>query len=117
MAKGFNQQEGIDYGENFNPVVKPCTIRTVLRIAISKNWPIHQLYVHNAFLHDLLDDEVYMKQPPGFIDPLLKNHVCRLHKSLYGLKQAPWYHCLSTFLLDMKLALWGLSLTSPYSSK
>lgn len=59
--------------------------------------------MQNAFLHGRLAKEVYMKKPPSFVDPLLQNHVCRLHKSLYELKQAPraWYHHLSTFLLTI----------------
>ncbi|XP_071713106.1 uncharacterized mitochondrial protein AtMg00810-like [Rutidosis leptorrhynchoides] len=83
----------IDYHENFSLVVKSATIRTVLIIATSKSWPIHQLNVKNAFLHGNLKETVYMYQPVGFRDPSQPNHVCLLQHSLYGLKQAPraWY--------------------------
>lgn len=55
---------------------------------ISRNWKIHQLDIHNAFLNGVLTEEVYMKQLPCFVDPTLSSHVCRLHKLLYSLKQA-----------------------------
>ncbi|CAL8176533.1 unnamed protein product [Prunus armeniaca] len=101
VAKGFNQQEGLDYDETFSPVVKPATIRTILALAISHKWPLQQLDVRNAFLNGLLQEDVYMKQPPGFSDPLRPQYVCKLHKALYGLKQAPraWFQRLTSFLL------------------
>ena len=66
---GFSQQQGLDYDETFSHVVKPATIRTVLSLAVSNDWPIHQLDVKNAFLHGTLNEVVYCQQPPGFVDP------------------------------------------------
>jgi hypothetical protein len=103
VARGFTQQEGIDYSETFSPVIKHATVRLVFSIAVSCGWKIHQLDIHNAFLNGVLDKEVYMKQPPSFVDSALPSYVCRLHKSLYGLKQAPqaWYTRLNDFLLSI----------------
>ena len=101
VAKGFHQQHGLDFTETFSPVIKSTTIRSVLHVAVTKGWPIHQIDVNNAFLQRTLDDEVYVAQPPGFIDQDLPHHVCRLRKALYGLKQAPraWYQELRAFLV------------------
>jgi len=84
-------------------VVKPATIRTVLSIATSRHWPIHQLDVKNVFLHGHLDETIYCQQPPGFVDPAHPDHDCLLQKSLYGLKQAPraWYQCFATYIRQL----------------
>jgi histone deacetylase 1/2 len=102
VARGFTQQEDIDYSKTFSPVVKQATIRLVFSTMVSHNWKIHELDIHNAFLNGVFAEEVYIKQPPGFVDFALPSHVCWLHKSLYGLKQAPraWYTRLSDFLLS-----------------
>ncbi|KAJ9546650.1 hypothetical protein OSB04_019193 [Centaurea solstitialis] len=103
VAQGFSQQPGLDFDDTFSPVVKPATIRTVLSISISRNWPIHQLDVKNAFLHGDLTETVYMRQPPGYVNNSFPDHVCRLRKALYGLKQAPraWYHRFAVYLSSL----------------
>jgi len=85
VAKGFHQQPGIDYAETYSPVVKPITIRTVLSLAVTAGWHIHQIDVSNAFLHGVLQEDVYISQPPGFTHPTFPNAVCKLKKALYGL--------------------------------
>ena len=93
---GNHQVEGIDYNETFAPVVKLTTVRTLLAVAAARSWELHQMDVHNALLHGDLDEEVYMRLPPGFTASR-PDVVCRLKKSLYGLRQAPrcWFAKLS----------------------
>ena len=76
-------------------------MRTVLSLALSQHWPIHQLDVKNAFLNTLTET-VYYARPSGFEDPSHPDFVCRLNKSLYSLKQAPraWYSRFATHLLS-----------------
>ena len=103
VAKGFHQQAGVDFHETFSPVVKPATVRLVLGIVASCRWELRQLDVSNAFLHGFLKKEVYMHQPPRYVDSTHPDYVCRLHKSLYGLKQAPkaWFKRFSSHLLHL----------------
>ena len=102
IAKGFHQQVGIDYTKTFSPVVNLATVRLILALVVSFMWPLRQLDVSNAFLHGFLD-EVYMQQPPSYVDSKFPNHVCKLHKSLYGLKQAPraWFNHFTSQLLHL----------------
>ncbi|GKC41301.1 ribonuclease H-like domain-containing protein [Tanacetum coccineum] len=74
VANGHSQQIGVDCDETFSPVVKPATIRTVLSLAASRHWHVHQLDVKNAFLHGHILETVYMHQPPGFYDPQHLDH-------------------------------------------
>jgi histone deacetylase 1/2 len=88
VAKGFKQQYGIDYEDTFSPIVKSATVHLVLALAISRKCKLRQLDVKNMFLHGVLE-EVYMRQPPGFVYASHPDYICKLDKALYGLKQTP----------------------------
>jgi histone deacetylase 1/2 len=100
VLRGDVQRPGIDFDQTFSPVVKPATIRAVLTLAASNQWPVHQLDVSNAFLHGTLKETVYCQQPTGFVDADHPDYVCLLDKSLYGLRQAPraWYQSFAAYL-------------------
>nr|GFA34902.1 retrovirus-related Pol polyprotein from transposon TNT 1-94 [Tanacetum cinerariifolium] len=102
VAKGYRQEEGINFEESFAPVARIDAILIFIANAASKNMTIYQMDVKTAFLNGELKEEVYVSQPEGFVDPDHPTHVYRLEKALYGLKQAPraWYDTLSRFLLD-----------------
>ena len=93
--------EGVDYNETFALVARVVIERCILTLAISKGWSLHQMDIHNAFLHGDLHEDIYMKPPLGF-SPLAPNLVSKLKNSLYSLRQAPrqWYFKLATVLHD-----------------
>ncbi|GJY20385.1 putative ribonuclease H-like domain-containing protein [Tanacetum coccineum] len=101
VAQGHRQEEGIDYDEVFAPVARIEAIRIFLAFASYMGFIVYQMDVKSAFLYGKIDEEVYVSQPPGFIDPKYPQKVYKVVKALYGLHQAPraWYATLSTFLL------------------
>ena len=107
VAQGYNQQEGIDYDETFAPVARLESIRILLAYACAHNFKLFQMDVKSAFLNGVISEEVYVAQPPGFVDFEKPNHVFKLKKALYGLKQAPkaWYDRLKSFLVDHKYSM------------
>jgi len=95
VAKGYNQEEGIDYGETYALVARLEVVRLLLAYACMNGFKLHQMDVKSAFLYGYID-EVYVCQPPGFEDHKHPDYVFKLKKALYGLKQAPrqWYERL-----------------------
>ncbi|GKA03290.1 putative ribonuclease H-like domain-containing protein [Tanacetum coccineum] len=100
VAQGHRQEEGIDYDEVFAPVARIEAIRLFLAFASFMGFIVYQMDVKSAFLYGTIDEEVYVSQPPGFVDPDHPTKVYKVVKALYGLHQAPraWYATLSTFL-------------------
>ena len=89
VAQGFSQVEGLDCDETFAPVARLEAIRILLSFASHMNIKLFQMDVKCAFINRVINEEVYVKQPPGFEDPDHPNHVYKLKKAPYGLKQAP----------------------------
>ena len=102
VAKGFKQREGVDYFDTYAPVARIISIRVLLALASIYKFIVHQMDVKTAFLNGDLDDEVYMKQPEGFVLPINEKKVCKLVKSLYGLKQASkqWHEKFDLVILS-----------------
>ncbi|GJU91572.1 retrovirus-related pol polyprotein from transposon TNT 1-94 [Tanacetum coccineum] len=101
VAQGYNQQKGIDYDETYALVSRFELIRILLAYAYALYFKLFQMDVKSAFLNGFINEEVYVAQPPGFIDSEKPNHVYKLKKALYSLKQAPkaWYDRLKAFLI------------------
>jgi hypothetical protein len=102
VAQGYSQKVGIDYEETFAPVARLEAIRILLAFAVTKEFKLFQMDVKSAFLNGVREEEVYVKQPPGFESEKYPHRVYRLKRALYGLKQAPraWYGRLRGFLLS-----------------
>eukprot|EP00253_Pinus_taeda_P010286 PITA_10286 len=103
VAHGFSQKEGIDYDDIFAPVARYTTICSIIALAASQGWNLHQMDVKTAFLHGLIKEEVYVEQPEGFEIHDREYHVCKLKKAIYGLKQAPraWYERIDGYLMKL----------------
>ena len=102
VAQGFTQVKGADYDETFCPVVRMESLRTVVSLAVRNGLRLHQLDVTTAFLNGELEEDVYMRQPEGFVAG--REHlVCKLKRSLYCLKQSPrcWNSTLDGYLKQL----------------
>ena len=103
VAQGFSQKYGQDYDETFSPVVRFESLRMVIALAVQNGLKLHQMDVTTAFLNGELLEEVYMKQPEGYVVKGKESLVCKLQKSIYGLKQSPrcWNSALDDYLKKM----------------
>ena len=102
VVQGFMQEKGVDYNETYAPVTSLTTVRLLLSLAVEWGVVPHQMDVKTAFLYGHLDEDVFMKQPEGYVDATRPQAVCKLKKSMYGLKQAPrqWYLRITDVLTD-----------------
>nr|GEU54341.1 hypothetical protein [Tanacetum cinerariifolium] len=102
VAQGYTQEKGIDYDKAFASVAMIEAIRIFLAYASFMRFIVYQMDVKSAFLYGIIEEEVYLCQPPSFEDPHFPNKVYKVEKTLYGLHQAPkaWYETLSTYLLE-----------------
>jgi hypothetical protein len=112
VAQGYSQVEGLDFGKPFAPVAHLEAIRIVLAFAVSKGFKLYQMDV-SAFLNGIIQEDVYVRQPPNFESLKYSDRVYKLSKALYELKQAPWtwYARLKTFLLEHKYVIGSVDKT------
>ncbi|GJS92245.1 retrovirus-related pol polyprotein from transposon TNT 1-94 [Tanacetum coccineum] len=108
VARGYRQEEGIDFEESFAPVARLEAIRIFIAFAAHMNMVVYQMDVKTAFLNGNLQEEVYVSQPDGFVDQDNPNHVYKLKKALYGLKQALRAYPKGIFINQSKYALESL---------
>ena len=103
VCKGYSQEEGIDYGETFAPIARLEGVRNLLAYVDHEGFKFYQMNVKSTFLNGIFDEEVYIEQIEGFVDPRKRDTVCKLHKALYGLKKAPraWYEILYHYLIQI----------------
>jgi hypothetical protein len=113
VAQGYSQVECLDFGETFASVARLEAIRILLVFAASNGFKLYQIDVKTAFLNGVIEEEVYVRQPPGFESPKYSDRVYKLSKALYGLKQAPraWYARLKTFLLEHRYVMGSVDKT------
>lgn len=103
VAQGYNQRYGIDYVDVFAPVTRQETLRALLAVAGKERMILQHLDVKTAYLHGTIEEEIYMRQPPGYEAAGKEDMVCRLRKSIYGLKQSArcWNRALHATLLKL----------------
>nr|GEZ58225.1 copia protein [Tanacetum cinerariifolium] len=89
VAQGHREEEGIDYDDVFAHVARIEAIKLFLAYASFVDFTMYQMYVKSAFLYGTIEEEVYVSQPPGFVDPEFPDRVYKVEKALYGLHQAP----------------------------
>eukprot|EP00253_Pinus_taeda_P004968 PITA_04968 len=83
VAKGYSQVPGIDFGDIFSPVAKVTSVRLILAVVAAFDFEVEQMDAKTIFLHKDLEEEIYMKQPEGFVVKGKKELLCKLKKSLF----------------------------------
>ncbi|CAI7766756.1 unnamed protein product [Closterium sp. NIES-54] len=106
VARGFSQQQGVDYFQTFSPTPKMTTLRVLLHIAAQRDYELHSLDFSTAFLQGSLHEEIWLRRPPGFIGSFPPGTQWSLRRPVYGLRQAPreWHDTLRTTLAALGFA-------------
>ena len=116
VIRGFNQKHGIDYFDTYAPMARIATIKVLIALAAIQKLVIHQMDVKTAFSNGELEEEVYMKQPKGFVVPGRENKVCKLIRSLYGLNKHLNNGIKSLMKYCYLMGLVSMNLTNEYIS-
>jgi hypothetical protein len=113
VVQGFSQVEGLDFEKTFAPVARLEGIRILSVFTATKGFKLYQIDVKSVFLNGVIQEEVFVRQPPSFKNPKIPNRVYKLSKALYGLKQAswPWYVRVKTFLLEHEYVMGSIDKT------
>jgi hypothetical protein len=113
VDQGFSKVEGLDFGETFGHVARLEAIRILLAFAASKRFKLYQMDVKSDFVNGVIQEEVYVRQPPSFKNPKYLDRVYNLSKALYELKQVSWarYAMLKTFLLEHEYVMGSVNKT------
>ncbi|CAI6001156.1 unnamed protein product [Closterium sp. NIES-65] len=106
VARGFSQQQGVDYFQTFSPTPKMTTLRVLLHIAAQRDYELHSLDFSTAFLQGSLHEEIWLRRPPGFTGTFPPGTQWSLRRPVYGLRQAPreWHDTLRTTLAALGFA-------------
>ena len=103
VTQCYSQKHGFDYDKTFSPFIRFKSFRCMVAVAVQKHLQLNELDITAAFLNGHLEEEVFMKQPEGFVEEGKEHLVCKLKQSLYGLKQSHrcWNSVLDTHLKGM----------------
>ncbi|CAI7785571.1 unnamed protein product [Closterium sp. NIES-54] len=106
VARGFNQQQGVDFFQTFSPTPKMTTLRVLLHVAAQGDYELHSLDFSTAFLQGSLHEEIWLRRPPGFTGSFPAGTQWSLWRQVYGLCQAPceWHDTLRTTLAALGFA-------------
>ncbi|CAI7921475.1 unnamed protein product, partial [Closterium sp. NIES-53] len=106
VARGFSQQQVVDYFQTFSPTPKMTTLRVLLHVAAQRDYELHSLDFSTAFLQGSLHEEIWLRRPPGFTGSFPPDTQWSLRRPVYGLRQAPreWHDTLRTTLAALGFA-------------
>ncbi|CAI7758144.1 unnamed protein product [Closterium sp. NIES-54] len=106
VARGFSQQQGVDFFQTFSPTPKMTTLRVLLHVAAQRDYELHSLDFSTAFLQGSLHEEIWLRCPPGFTGSFPAGTQWSLRRPVYGLRQAPreWHDTLTTTLAALGFA-------------